>query len=159
MMHLPPCATRGLTSNIPHHRALHGTHRNHQVSVGNLISGSRAGTSPTTLLTTLVSTDSVYLNFDMSEADYMTFLRNRQKQGGPLAEKVQIALADESHFTHEGTLDFIDNTLDRIQRHDPCPRHCPGCRRPPDAWRVRPRPRGSRSAGAHPARAGRLRAA
>src|SRR6266478_9148614 len=40
----------------------------HEVSVGNLISGSRAGTSPTTLLATLVSTDSVYLNFDMSEA-------------------------------------------------------------------------------------------
>src|ERR1700719_3769008 len=85
----------------------------HEVSVGNLISGSRAGTSPTTLLATLVSTGSVYLNFDMSEADYMTFLRDRQKQGGPLAEKVQIALADESHFTHEGTLDFIDNSLDR----------------------------------------------
>src|SRR5215469_16949417 len=85
----------------------------HEVSVGNLISGSRAGTSPTTLLATLVSTGSVYLNFDMSEADYMTFLRDRQRQGGPLAEKVRIALADESHFTHEGTLDFIDNTLDR----------------------------------------------
>src|ERR1700732_2001322 len=85
----------------------------HEVSVGNLISGSRAGASPTTLLATLVSTDSVYLNFDMSEADYMTFLRDRQKQGGPLAEKVQIALADESHFIHEGTLDFIDNSLDR----------------------------------------------
>ena len=85
----------------------------HEVSVGNLISGSRAGTSPTTLLATLVSTDSVYLNFDMSEADYMTFLRDRQKQAGPLAEKVQIALADETHFTHEGTLDFIDNSLDR----------------------------------------------
>jgi multidrug resistance efflux pump len=37
----------------------------HEVSVGNLISGSRGGTSPTTLLATLVSTDSVYLNFDM----------------------------------------------------------------------------------------------
>jgi len=85
----------------------------HQVSVGNLISGSRAGTSPTTLLATLVSTDSIYLNFDMSEADYMTFLRERQKQGGTLADKVQIALADETQFTHEGTLDFIDNTLDR----------------------------------------------
>jgi RND family efflux transporter MFP subunit len=85
----------------------------HEVSVGNLISGSRAGASPTTLLATLVSTDSVYLNFDMSEADYMTFLRDRQKQGGPLAEKVQIALADENHFIHEGTLDFIDNTLNR----------------------------------------------
>ena len=49
----------------------------HQVSIGNLIAGSRAGTSPTTLLATIVSTDSVYLNFDMSEADYMTFLRAR----------------------------------------------------------------------------------
>ena len=87
-----------------------GTHR---VSVGNLISGSRAGSSPTTLLATLVSTDSIYLNVDMSEADYMTFLRERQKQGGTLADKVQIALADETQFTHEGTLDFVDNTLDR----------------------------------------------
>jgi RND family efflux transporter MFP subunit len=26
---------------------------------------------------------------------------------------VQIALADEKNFTHEGTLDFVDNTLDR----------------------------------------------
>jgi RND family efflux transporter MFP subunit len=85
----------------------------HIVSIGNLIAGSRAGTSPTTLLATIVSTDSIYLNFDMSEADYMTFLRDRQKQAGPLADKVQIALADEKSFTHEGTLDFIDNTLNR----------------------------------------------
>jgi multidrug efflux system membrane fusion protein len=85
----------------------------HQVSVGNLISGSRAGTSPTTLLATIVSTDSIYFNFDMSEADYLQFLRNRQKQSGALACKVQIALADEKRFLHEGTLDFVDNTLDR----------------------------------------------
>src|SRR5262249_53327936 len=85
----------------------------HMASVGNLIAGSRTGTSPTTLLATIVSTDSIYLNFDMSEADYMTFLRNRQKQAGPLADEVQISLADEKSFTHEGTLDFIDNTLDR----------------------------------------------
>ena len=44
----------------------------HLISVGNLIAGSRAGTSPTTLLATLVSIDPIYLNFDMSEADYMT---------------------------------------------------------------------------------------
>ena len=43
----------------------------------------------------------------------MTFLRERQKQGGTLADKVQIALADETRFTHEGTLDFVDNALDR----------------------------------------------
>jgi multidrug efflux system membrane fusion protein len=86
---------------------------NHQVSVGNLVSGSRAGTSPTTLLTTLVSTDTIYLNFDMSEADYMTFLRNRQKQGGALAAKVRISLSDEKAFRYTGTLDFINNALDR----------------------------------------------
>jgi len=85
----------------------------HLVSVGNLIAGSRAGSSPTTLLATIVSTGSVYLNFDMSEADYMTFLRHRLTQSGPLAEKVKIELADEDKFTHEGALDFIDNTLDR----------------------------------------------
>ena len=85
----------------------------HFVSVGNLIAGSRAASSPTTLLATLVSIDPIYLNFDMSEADYMTFLRERQQQKGPLADKVQISLADETGFTREGTLDFVDNMLDR----------------------------------------------
>jgi RND family efflux transporter MFP subunit len=85
----------------------------HMVSVGNLIAGSRAAASPTTLLTTVVSTDTIYLNFDMSEADYMTFQRERQKQGGPLANQVQVSLADEKSFAHAGTLDFVDNTLDR----------------------------------------------
>jgi RND family efflux transporter MFP subunit len=85
----------------------------HLVSVGNLVAGSRAASSPTTLLATLVSIDPIYLNFDMSEADYMTFLRERQQQKGPLADKVQISLADETGFTREGTLDFVDNTLDR----------------------------------------------
>jgi len=85
----------------------------HLISVGNLIAGSRAGTSPTTLLATLVSIDPIYLNFDMSEADYMTFQRGRQQRKGPLADKLQISLADEKGFTHEGTLDFVDNTLDR----------------------------------------------
>jgi membrane fusion protein, multidrug efflux system len=85
----------------------------HLVSVGNLIAGSRAASSPTTLLATLVSIDPIYLNFDMSEADYMTFLRYRQQQKGPLADKVKVALSDEKRFTRKGTLDFIDNTLDR----------------------------------------------
>ena len=85
----------------------------HQVSIGNLISGSRAGTTPTTLLATIVSTDAIYFNFDMSEADYLHFLRRREKQNGPLRAKVQIALADEKSFAREGTLDFVDNTLDR----------------------------------------------
>ena len=85
----------------------------HLVSVGNLIAGSRTAASPTTLLATLVTIDPIYLNFDMSEADYMTFQRERQQQKGSLADKVQISLADEKGFTREGTLDFVENTLDR----------------------------------------------
>ena len=85
----------------------------HLVSIGNLIAGSRAASSPTTLLATLVSVDPIYLNFDMSEADYMKFLRERQSQTGPLADKVKVSLIDETGFSRQGTLDFVDNTLDR----------------------------------------------
>jgi RND family efflux transporter MFP subunit len=85
----------------------------HLVSVGNLIAGSRAASSPTTLLTTLVSLDPIWLNFDMSESDYLTFERQRARLKGPLADKIEVSLSDEDKFTHGGTLDFIDNSLDR----------------------------------------------
>jgi RND family efflux transporter MFP subunit len=85
----------------------------HLVSVGNLVSGSRAGNSPTTLLATLVSLNPIYLNFDMSEADYMAFLRERKKQKGSLADRVEVSLSDETTFDRQGTLNFVDNALDR----------------------------------------------
>ena len=86
---------------------------NHLVSVGNLIAGSRTATSPTTLLATIVSVDPIYLDFDMSESDYLTFSRERTKQKGGLADKVEVELSDESDFGRQGTLDFVDNALDR----------------------------------------------
>ena len=61
----------------------------------------------------MVSLDPIYLDFDMSESDYMAFLRESQKQKGPLADRVEVSLSDEKDFTHEGTLDFVDNALDR----------------------------------------------
>jgi membrane fusion protein, multidrug efflux system len=85
----------------------------HIVSVGNLIAGSRAATSPTTLLATLVSIDPIYLNFDMSESDFLTFSRDRARLREGVAEKVEIALSDETRFARQGTLDFVDNALDR----------------------------------------------
>jgi multidrug efflux system membrane fusion protein len=85
----------------------------HLTSVGNLIAGSRAAASPTTLLATIVSINPIWVNFDMSESDYLVFLRQRAKQSGPLADKVTIALGDETTFKREGTLDFVDNALDR----------------------------------------------
>lgn len=84
-----------------------------QVSIGSLVAGSRAATSPTTLLATLVSLDPLYLDFDMSESDFLTFSRERARFTGPLANKVVIGLSDENSFSREGTLDFIDNALDR----------------------------------------------
>jgi RND family efflux transporter MFP subunit len=84
----------------------------HLVSVGNLVAGSRAATTPTTLLATLVSVDNVYLNFDMSESDYAAFQQERLHQHGPLADKVEVSI-NGGGFDREGTLDFIDNTLDR----------------------------------------------
>jgi RND family efflux transporter MFP subunit len=85
----------------------------HLISEGNLIAGSRDATSPTTLLARIVSTDALFLNFDMSESDYLAFQRQRQKQTGPLAGKIKFSLADEKSFDHIGTLDFVDNVLDR----------------------------------------------
>lgn len=82
---------------------------NHQVSVGNLVSGSRGGAGATTLLTTLVSLDPIYLDFDMSEADNATYARGAA--GG--STRVAVSEGDALDFSRSGTLDFIDNALDR----------------------------------------------
>ena len=85
----------------------------HLVSVGGLIAGSRAATSPTTLLTTLVSLDPIYLDFDMSESDYLAFSRERARLSGQAADQVAICLSDENRYDRVGSLDFVDNALDR----------------------------------------------
>jgi RND family efflux transporter MFP subunit len=85
----------------------------HLVSVGNLVSGNRGGGSSTTLLATIVSINPIYLNFDMSEGDYLNFQRDRSSHKSALADKVDIALSDEHQFVRHGTLNFLDNSLDR----------------------------------------------
>lgn len=85
----------------------------HLVSVGSLVSGSRGGTGPTTLLATIVSLDPIYLDFDMSEADYLTYRRAHPTGTGQPDGAVAISLGGEGRFDRHGTLDFIDNTLNR----------------------------------------------
>jgi RND family efflux transporter MFP subunit len=65
------------------------------------------------LLATLVSLGPIYLDFDMSESDFLTFLRDRARRNEGLANKVEIALGDEREFARQGTLDFVDNALNR----------------------------------------------
>src|SRR5262250_980363 len=85
----------------------------HLVSVGNLIAGSRTATSPTTLLATLVSLDPIYLDFDMSESDFLTYSKYEKHLKGAHVQKVEIALGDENQYARSGVFDFLDNALDR----------------------------------------------
>ncbi len=75
------------------------------------MSGSRGGTSPTTLLATIVSLDPIYLDFDMSEADYLAY--QQAIHGTSPHPDVAISLDGDGHFDRHGTLDFIDNAVNR----------------------------------------------
>lgn len=82
-----------------------------RVDAGNLVQiGS-------TLLTTILTIDPVYATFDMSEADYLRLARQtrsgaRASDREPGRTQVQLRLADEQGFGHEGRLDFLDSALD-----------------------------------------------
>ena len=83
----------------------------HLISVGSLVSGSRAGTSPTTLLATIVSLDPIHIDFDMSESDYIAY--QQASHGMSLRPDVAISLDGDGKFDRHGTLDFIDNAVNR----------------------------------------------
>jgi membrane fusion protein, multidrug efflux system len=75
------------------------------------VSGSRGGIGATTLLATIVSLDPIYLDFDMSEADYLAYQQARR--GVATSDDVAISLAGNGHFDRHGALDFIDNAVNR----------------------------------------------
>lgn len=85
-----------------------------EVTAGNLVG------SGTTLLTTLVSIDPVYVEFQGDERVYLKYAElARQSKGdqGSAAlrnggDPVWIGLADESGYPHQGKLVFLDNALD-----------------------------------------------
>lgn len=84
----------------------------HQISVGSLVSGSRGGAGGTTLLATIVSLDPIHLDFDMSEADYLAY-RASHPATGTGGSDVAISLDGDGHYNRHGTLDFVDNVLNR----------------------------------------------
>ena len=83
----------------------------HLISVGSLVSGSRGGTAATTLLATIVSLDPIHLDFDMSEADYRAYQQAHPKAGQH--DDVAVSLDGDGNFDRHGTLDFIDNVVNR----------------------------------------------
>jgi RND family efflux transporter MFP subunit len=85
----------------------------HLVSVGNLVQGSEGGS---TLLTSIVSLDPIYIYFDMDEATYLKYNRlwfeGKRPSSRDSPNPVQVVLSGETKPSHEGKVDFLDNRLD-----------------------------------------------
>jgi RND family efflux transporter MFP subunit len=85
-----------------------------EVTVGNLITSGPTGS---TLLTTIVSLDPIYVYFEGDESAYLRYAHLDQSgertSSRTAANPVQIGLADEDGFPHQGRMDFVDNRLDR----------------------------------------------
>lgn len=85
----------------------------HEVSAGNLIVGGYSG--DTTLLTTIVSLDPIYFEFDVSEANYLAYQRAAERGAMPSMRDNKIdvfaKLPDEEDWPHKGTLEFLDNQV------------------------------------------------
>src|SRR5471032_1588631 len=85
----------------------------HLVSVGNLVQGSE-GTS--TLLTSIVSLDPIYIYFDMDEATYLRnnrlFFEGKRPSSRDNPNPVQVTLTGEAKPSHDGKMDFLDNRMD-----------------------------------------------
>jgi RND family efflux transporter MFP subunit len=80
-----------------------------EITEGNLVQTGATGPS---LLTTIVSLDPIYVYFDTDEQAYLKYVGTSGTRRGE-SRTVQIGLANETGFSHEGTLDFVDNQIDR----------------------------------------------
>ena len=85
----------------------------HLVSVGNLVQGSDGGS---TLLTSIVSLDPIYIYFDVDEATYLKdnrlYFEGKRPSSRDTPNPVQVTLTGETKPSREGKMDFIDNRLD-----------------------------------------------
>jgi RND family efflux transporter MFP subunit len=89
-----------------------------KVSPGNLVSGgTAAGTATTTMLATIMSTDPIRFEFTFDEASLLRYERltkdSKSGEAWGAATPVTLRLIDEKGFSHQGKMDFIDNTIDR----------------------------------------------
>ncbi len=85
------------------------------VTPGNFVSGGGSDTG-STILTTIVMQDPIYIYFDVSENNALKYQRMSQAGGktgdGILGAAVGVGLPDETGFPHDAKLDFLENRLD-----------------------------------------------
>ena len=87
------------------------------VTKGNLLTG---GMSSGTLLTKIVSEQPMYVYFDVDERSLLRYMRRRAETRATapgslrtLGIPVYLQLADETEFSHEGTLDFVETEVSK----------------------------------------------
>lgn len=78
------------------------------VTVGNLVNPNGAST----LLTTIISTNPVYVYVDADEKSILKY-RRATKQADLKGMPVDLALADETEFVHHGKIDYLAPNEDR----------------------------------------------
>ena len=115
-----------------------------EVTVGNLVQTGQSAT----LLTTLVSVDPIYVDFEGDERAYLKYRQRslaaadasaatsvpEESVDDAIAQTVLLGLADEEGFPHSGRVVFVDNALNpqtgtiriRAQLNNPDGRFAPG---------------------------------
>jgi RND family efflux transporter MFP subunit len=76
------------------------------VDPGNLVKADE------TVLGRIVSTDAMYVYFDMDERTYLNLRQARPRPVGGEALPVAIGLANEEGYPRKGKIDFVDNRVD-----------------------------------------------
>lgn len=92
--------------------AIDGKISRNLLTVGNLV------TKDETLLTTIVTVDPMFAYFDVDERTFLTvqdaIRTGKIQMKGPGQAPVEMGLATETGFPHQGTIDFINNKLDPL---------------------------------------------
>ena len=120
----PIAGRRGRRARCATKPGIHQNHRTHtgrisraKITVGNLV---QAGTGGSSVLTTIVSTDPMYVYFDIDERTMLLSQQMAREEGeNPRPDHikdrkvpVEIGLANEEGFPHKGIIDFVDNKVD-----------------------------------------------
>ena len=84
-----------------------------QITQGNIVTG---GDFQSTLLTTIVSLDPIYVYFTADEQSVLHYTRmdmaGTRESSRVKANPLLLRLADEDEYMHEGKMDFVDNQID-----------------------------------------------
>jgi multidrug efflux system membrane fusion protein len=85
----------------------------HLVDLGNLVQGSEGNS---TLLTSIVTLDPIYVYFDIDEATYIKYnklwFEGKRPSSRDTPNPVQVSLTGETKPSRNGTINFLDNQLD-----------------------------------------------